>query len=201
MTLTAAAGEAVRHALSSLPPEGQALKRHILGKLLGCAPTSLTATEVSAGGPKRTDASVRYALKALERVGVVTQARPGTESDEVIRFRLTPGTEDDVRTFLAHEPAGEERFPVSPLPVLPRYQRVLKVFYDNPAKLFTVTSLCDKVHRKEATVRRSVQELHEAGYVMRSLTDANRPGRPEFHYRLDPDAATYAFALVHGTTW
>lgn len=195
----AAAREDIRHSLRTLSPEGVALKRHLLGQLLGHAPSPLTAAEVSADGPKRTDASVRYALKALQRIGVVAQTRPTGEQNKVIRFTLTPGAEDVVRAFLADEPADEERFPISPLPVLPRYQRMLTVFYDNPAKPFTVMSMCDKVRRKEAAVRRGIQELHEAGYLTRALSDANSAGRRQFVYRLNPDAVTYAFALVHGT--
>lgn len=201
MAQAAAASAGVQHALNGLPPEGQALKRHILQQLLGCAPASLSATEVGAGGPKRTDASVRYALRALERVGVVLRTHPGTGQNDVIRFRLTPGQDEVVRDFLADEPTRNQQVPTSALPALPRYQRVLKIFYDQPAKAFTVLTLCDKVRRKEPTVRRSIQELHEAGYLIRALPDVHNPGRPQFHYRLNPDATTYAFALVHGTTW
>lgn len=193
------ASERILHALHELPPEGLALKRHILDRLLGDAPEWLTAAQVADGGPKRTDASVWYALKALERIGVVVKACPEDEKSDVARFRLTPDTEVVVRAFLAAE-RDEERRSVSPLPGLPRYQRILKVLYDAPDASFTVMKLCDKVRRGDVAVRRSMQELHEAGYVTRELPDPNMPGRPRFHYRLNPHAAEPASVLLLGMT-
>lgn len=189
------ANERIHHMLHELRPEGLALKRHILDRLLNRAPEWLTAAQVADGGPKRTDASVWYALKALERIGVVVNIRP--EKHDVARFRLAPDTEDVVQAFLTDE-RDEERRPVSPLRGLPRYQRVLKVLYDAPGTSFTVMKLCDKVHRRDVAVRRSVQELFEAGYVTRELPDPNTPGRPRFHYRLNPHAAEHASLLLLG---
>lgn len=191
--------ERILHALHGLPPEGLALKRHILDRLLGDAPEWLTAAQVADGGPKRTDASVWYALKALERVGVVVKACPEDGKSDVARFRLAPDTDDVVRAFLADE-RDEERRSVSPLPGLPRYQRVLRVLYDAPGTSFTVMKLCDMVHRGDVAVRRSMQELYEAGYVTRELPDPNTPGRPQFHYRLNPHATEHASLLLLGMT-
>lgn len=191
------ANERILHALHGLPPEGLALKRHILDRLLGGPSEWLTAAQVADGGPKRTDASVWYALKALERIGVVVKACPGDEKSDVARFRLTPRTKDAVRAFLAEE-RDEERRSVSALPVLPRYQRVLKVLYDAPGTSFTVMKLCDKVRRGDVAVRRSVRDLYEAGYVTRELPDPNTPGRPQFHYLLNPHTAEHASLFLLG---
>ncbi|GLY52073.1 hypothetical protein Lesp01_57290 [Lentzea sp. NBRC 102530] len=115
----------------------------------------------------------------------------------IAHYRLTEGTEDVVRGFLANDEDGETRS-VSPLPGLPRYQRVLKVLHDEPDQSFTVAGLCDKTRRRDVAVRRSVQELHEAGYVVRDLPDQDTPGRPQFHYRLNPEAAEHASVLLLG---
>ena len=171
-----------------------ALKRHILDRLLGSAPGSLTAAQAAEGGPRRTFASVWYALKSLQRIGVVLHE---DLENEVARYRLAVGTEDVVRAFLANEQVGETRS-VSPLPGLPRYQRVLKVLHDEPYQSFTVVRLCDKTRCRDVAVRRSVQELHEAGYVVRDLPDQDTPGRPQFHYRLNPEAAEHASVLLLG---
>lgn len=112
-------------------------------------------------------------------------------------YRLTVGTENVVRAFLANEQNGETR-PIAPLPGLPRYQRVLKVLHDEPRQSFTVAELCDKIRRKDVAVRRSVQDLYEAGYVTRDLPDQETAGRPHFHYRLNPHAAEQASALLFG---
>lgn len=105
----------------------------------------------------------------------------------------------DVEAFLADE-RGEGPRSVSPLPGLPRYQRVLKVLYDAPETSFTVMKLCDKVRRGDVAVRRSLQELYEAGYVTRELPDPNTPERPQFHYRLNPNTAEHASLLLLGMT-
>jgi hypothetical protein len=43
--------------------------------------------------------------------------------------------------------------------------------------------------------RRTV-ELYAAGYLLRRISDAGKPARAEYQYRLNPDAAQHAHALL-----
>lgn len=187
----------MRFALDALPPHGLALKRHILQKLLSSSSDRLTAIEVAKDGPNRTDASVRGALKTLQLIGVVSFSSQG-EADGVARCQLVPGTQDTVREFLLQE-HGESR-PLSPLPPRRAYQQVLRAMYEEPGRGFTLKTLLERVWRERTSARTPLVELFEAGYLLRGLTDERRRGRPEFVYRLNPDARDHADALLCAPT-
>lgn len=187
----------LRFALNALSPHGLALKRHILSRLLDNFPKKLTAAEIAEGGPCRTDASVRGALKTLDRIDAV-QFASQDETGDVARWRLAPGAREAVRTFLLQQ--DEEARPLSPLPPRRAYQQVLRTMYENPERTFTLKALLEKVWNERTSVRTPLVELFEAGYLLRSLTDESLSGRPEFTYRLNPDAKDHADALLCATT-
>lgn len=187
----------LRSALHALPPQGLALKRHILKTLVEGFPKRLTITEVSGGGPNRTDASVRGALKTLDRMGIVAFVSQD-ETGDVARCQLRPDARDAVRAFLLD--AGEEPRPLSPLPPRRAYQQVLRAIYQEPGKALTVKALQDKLWSERKSVNAPAVELFEAGYLLRDLTDESKHGRPEFAYRLNPDARDHADALLCAPT-
>ncbi|MDX8036488.1 hypothetical protein SK803_40370 [Lentzea sp. BCCO 10_0856] len=187
----------LRFALNALSLQGLALKRHILSRLLNSFPAQLTATEVAKGGPHRTDASVRGALKTLDRIGAV-QLLSQDETGDVARCRIAPGTQETIRAFLLQE--DEESRTLSPLPPRRAYQQVLRAMYEYPEQTFTLKSLLDRVWSERTSVRAPLVELCEAGYLLRGLTDESRHGRPEFTYRLNPNAKDHADALLCAPT-
>ena len=189
--------EQLRFALNALPPQGLALKRHILNRLLDRFPERLTITEVAEGGPRRTDASVRGALKTLDRIGAVRFVSHD-ETGDVARCQLVAEAGDFVRAFLAGD--AEYSRPLSPLPPRRAYQQVLRAMYEDPGKAFTLKMLLDVVWGERTSVRTPLVELFEAGYLLRGLTDENRHGRPEFVYRLNPAAKDHADALLCAPT-
>lgn len=187
----------LQFALEALPPQGVALKRHILRKLLDRFPQRLTIAEVSAGGPSRTDASVRGALKTLHHIGAALFLS-SEETGDLARCQLVPGAEDVVRAFLME--GNDEPRPLSPLPPRRSYQQVLRVMYETPEQAITLKKLLTKVWRERTSVRTPLVELFEAGYLLRELTDESEHGRPEFAYRVNPDARDHADALLCAPT-
>lgn len=187
----------LQFALAALPRQGLALKRHILHKLLDLYPARLTIAEVADGGPSRTDASVRGALKTLHHIGAAVFLTH-EETGDLARCQLAPGTEDVIRAFLLE--GTEETRSFSPLPPRRAYQQVLRAMYERPGKGFTLKSLLGKVWSERTSVRTPLVELFEAGYLLRELTDESRQGRPEFVYRLNPDAKDHADALLCAPT-
>lgn len=183
--------------LNALSPEGLALKRHVLRKLLERIPRQLTTAEVAKGGPSRTDASVRGALNSLVRFGAV-QCSSREETGDVVRWRLAPGSQDAVRAFLAHR--AKEARPLTPLPPRRAYQQVLRAMYEAPDQTFTLKALLSRVWSERTSVRAPLTELFEAGYLLRDLTDESRRGRPEYVYRLNPQAKDHADALICAPT-
>ncbi|GAA3676663.1 hypothetical protein GCM10022267_74440 [Lentzea roselyniae] len=95
----------MRHVLDNLSPEGLELKIHMLRRLLDSAPEPLSVSEAMEGGPNRTDASGWYAMKALERIGVVTSV-PKTAECRVARYCLADGEE---MSFASLWPIGRRR--------------------------------------------------------------------------------------------
>jgi len=89
-------------------------KLHILRRLLDSAPEPLTVSQIREGGPNRTDASAWYAMKALERIGVVASV-PKTAQCRVVREFVTDRQQQELPP------------PLSPLPASPQYQQVLTV--------------------------------------------------------------------------
>lgn len=75
----------MRRALDGLPLEGLEFKIHLLRRLLDAAPEPLSVSEAMEGGPNRTDASGWYAVKALERIGVVASV-PKTAECRIARY-------------------------------------------------------------------------------------------------------------------
>ncbi|SMD22502.1 hypothetical protein [Lentzea albidocapillata] len=187
----------LRNALDALSPHGLALKQHVLRKLIDSSPEQLTIAEVMQGGPSRTDASVRGALKTLDRIGAV-QFLSQDETGDVARCRIAPDAQDAVRAFL--RPQDEESRPLSPLPPRRAYQQVLRAMYEAPEQTFTLKALLDKVWGERTSVRTPLAELFEAGYLLRDLTDESRHGRPEYTYRLNPDAKDHADVLLCAPT-
>ena len=187
----------LRSGLDALPPHGLALKRHILRRLLDRFPERLTIAEVSDGGPSRTDASVRGALKTLDRIGAV-RFISAQETGDVARCQLVDGTRDLVGAYLATE--SEEARPFSALPPRRAYQQVLRPMYAEPGAAFTLKSLLERVWRERTSARTPLVELFEAGYLLRGLTDERQHARPEFVYRLNPDATDHADALLRAPT-
>jgi len=187
----------LQFALDALPPHGLALKRHVLQQLLSRFPERLTIAEASDGGPNRTDASVRGALKTLDRIGAVAFVSHD-ETGDVARCQLRPEARHAVRAFLLG--VGEEPRPLSPLPPRRAYQQVLRVMYEAPEQAFTLKKLLTKVWRERTSVRTPLVELFEAGYLLRELTDESKHGRPEFVYRLNPAARDHADALLCAPT-
>lgn len=183
--------------LMALSPQGLALKRHILSRLLDRFPERLTIAEVADGGPNRTDASVRGALRTLQRIGAVLFVAH-SESGDVARCQLAPGTQGVVRSFLLD--LREESHSLSPLPPRRAYQQVLRAMYEDPDKPFTAKRLQERLWRERKSVNTPAVELFEAGYLLRSLTDESRHGRPEFAYRLNPDAKDHADTLLCAPT-
>jgi hypothetical protein len=147
------------------------------------------------GGPNRTDASGWYAMKALERIGVVASV-PKTAVCRVARYCLADGAEEAVGEFVADRLRQELPPPLSPLPARPQYQQVLAVLCKRPDSWFTVSELTAKLIRVRKCARRPTAELHAAGYLLRRLSDGGKPGRAEYQYRLNPDATPYARALL-----
>jgi len=185
----------LRRALDKLPPEGLEFKIHLLRRLLDNAPEPLTVNQAMEGGPNRTDASGWYAMKVLERIGVVASVVK-TARCRVARYRLADGAAEVVREFVADRQCEESRPPLSPLPVSKQYQQVLAVFCEQPESWFTVSELTSRLIRVRKCARRPTTELHAAGYLLRRLSDGGRPGRAEYQYRLNPDAVPYAHALI-----
>ncbi|MET8759694.1 hypothetical protein [Lentzea sp. NPDC004782] len=185
----------MRRALDALPPEGLEFKLHILRRLLETAPEPLSVSEAMEGGPNRTDASGWYAVKALERIGVVAPV-PKTPECRIARYRLAEGAEDVVGEFVADRLRQELPPPLSPLSGGKQYQQVLAVLCKAPDAWFTVSELTSKLIRVRKCARRPTVELHAAGYLLRRLSDGGKPGRAEYQYRLNPDAAPYAHALI-----
>ncbi|MFD5825853.1 hypothetical protein [Lentzea sp. NPDC060358] len=194
----------LRRALDNLPPEGLEFKLHILRRLLDSAPEPLTVSQIREGGPNRTDASAWYAMKALERSGAVASV-PTTAQCRVARYRLADSAEEVVREFVADRSRQELPPPLSPLPGSPQHQQVLTVLCARPDSWFTVNELTSKLIRLRKSARRPTLELYDAGYLLRRMSDGGRPGRAEYQYRLNPDAATHAHALldarVRSTRW
>jgi len=187
----------LRFALDTLPPQGLALKRHILHKLLDRFPERLTIAEVADGGPSRTDASIRGALKTLHHIGVVMFISHD-KSGDVARCQLVPGALDTVRNFLLE--GRDQARPLSPLPPRRAYQQVLRAMYEEPGKAFTLKTLREKLWRERRSVRTPAVELFEAGYLLRELTDETKHGRPEYVYRLNPHARDHADTLLCAPT-
>jgi hypothetical protein len=185
----------MRRALDGLSPEGLEFKIHLLRRLLDAAPEPLSVSEAMEGGPNRTDASGWYAMKALERIGVVTSV-PKTVQCRVSRYRLAEGAADVVGEFVSDRLRQEPRPPLSPLPAGKQYQQVLTVLCKHPDTWFTVSELTAKLIRVRKCARRPTVELYAAGYLLRRLSDGGKPGRTEYQYRLDPDAAPQARALL-----
>lgn len=184
-----------RRALDNLLSEGLEFKVHILGRLLDNAPEPLTVTQIREGGPNRTDASAWYAMKALERIGVVASV-PKTMECRVARYCLADGAEDVVIEFLADRLRQELPPPLSPLHASPQYQQVLAVLCKHPDAWFTVNELTSKLIRVRKCARRPTVELYAAGYLLRKMSDGGKPGRAEYQYRLNPDVAPHARALL-----
>jgi hypothetical protein len=185
----------LRRALDRLPPEGLEFKIHLLRRLLDSAPEPLSVSEAMEGGPNRTDASGWYAMKAFERIGVVVCV-PKTALCRVARYRLAEGAADVVGEFVADRLRQEPRPSLSPLPAGKQYQQVLTVLCKHPDSWFTVSELTSKLVRVRKCARRPTAELYAAGYLLRRLSDGGKPGRAEYRYRLDPDAAPQARALL-----
>lgn len=194
----------LRRALDNLPPDGLEFKLHILRKLLHRVPEPLTVSQIREGGPNRTDASAWYAMKALERIGAVASV-PKTAQCRVARYRLADGAEDVVREFVAIRSRQELPPPLSPLSGSPQHQQVLAVLCARPDTWFTVSELTSKLIRVRKCARRPTVELYDAGYLLRRMSDGSGPGRAAYQYRLNPDAAPYAHALldprVRSTRW
>ncbi|MDX3658354.1 hypothetical protein PV646_13685 [Streptomyces sp. ID05-26A] len=70
--------------------------------------------------------------------------------------------------------------------------------YESPEESFTVKSLPDKVRSERTSLRTPLTELFEAGYLLRDVGPGH--GRPEFVYRLNPDAKDHADALMCAPT-
>ncbi len=189
--------EQLGFALNTLSPQGLALKRHVLNMLLDRFPEQLTISEVAGGGPRRTDASVRGALKTLHHIGAV-RFMSHHETGDVARCQLVAEAREPVRAFLLMD--VEKARPMSPLPPRRAYQQVLRVMYEEPGKAFTIKMLLDSMWRERTSVRAPLTELFEAGYLMRELTDESRHGCPVFVYRLNPDARDHADALLCAPT-
>ena len=185
----------LRRALERLPPEGLEFKIHLLRRLLDRAPKPLSVSEAMEGGPNRTDASGWYAMKALERIGAVVSV-PKTAQCRVARYRLAESAADVVSEFVADRLRQEPRPSLSPLPASKQYQQVLAVLCKHPDSWFTVSELTSKLVRVRKCARRPTAELYAAGYLLRRLPDGGKAGRAEYQYRLDPDAAPLARALL-----
>lgn len=186
----------LRRALDDLPPEGLEFKVHILRRLLDNAPEPLTVSEAMTGGPNRTGASGWYAMKALERIGVVASV-PKTVERSVARYRLADGAKDAVTEFIAERMRRELPPPLSPLPASPQYQQVLAVLCKHPDAWFTVNELTSKLIRVRKCARRPTVELYTACYLLRRVSDAGKPGRAKYQYQLNPDVAQHAHALLN----
>jgi len=183
-------------ALYSLSPQGLALKRYILRRLLEAAPESLIAAEAARGGPPRNPGSIAYALQALQRIGAV-EFVPRNRAYGRDRWRIEPSATDAVREFLEDDQHDEQQPSVTPLPVKDRYRAILDVLCDAPAKSFTVRELANKIPgSNEATVRKNTMQLYWAGYVMRKLSDESNPGIPQYMFQLNPAAEMYARAQI-----
>lgn len=185
----------LRRALDNLLPEGLEFKLHILRRLLDSAPEPLTVSQIREGGPNRTDASAWYAMKALERTGVVASV-PKTARCRVARYRLADDVEDVVREFVTDRQRQELPPPLSPLPAGPQYQQVLTVLCEHPDTWFTVNQLTARLIRVRKCARRPTVELYAAGYLLRRVSDGGGPGRAEYQYRLNADAAPHARELL-----
>lgn len=188
------AHEHLRRALDDLPPEGLEFKIHLLRRLLDNAPEPLSLSEAMEGGPNRTFASGWYAMKALERIGVLV-ATPKTPQRRVARYRLADGAEEVIKDFVTGRIPLESP-PLSPLPASPQYKQVLTVLCTHLDAWFTVNELTAKLIRVRKCARRPTVELYAAGYLHRTISDAGRPGRAEYQYRLNPAVVQHAQALL-----
>ncbi|SDF60901.1 hypothetical protein SAMN05216553_102298 [Lentzea fradiae] len=191
-------------ALDALRPGGLEFKLHILRRLLDNDPKPLSASQIREEGPNRTDASTWYALKALERIGAVVIV-PRTNECSIARYRLADGAHGAVSKFLAARSLCEPAPPLSPLPGSPQHQQVLTVLCAHPDTWFTVNDLTTKLIRLRKCARRPTMELYDAGYLLRRMSYRARPGRTSYQYRLNPDAARHAHALLdtpaRSTNW
>jgi hypothetical protein len=187
----------LRRALDALQPEGLEFKVHLLRRLLDSAPEPLSVSEAMEGGPNRTDASGWYAMKVLERIGVVASV-PKTAQCRVARYRLADGAEEVVSEFVAGRQREELPPPLSPLPASPQYQQVLAVLCKQPDAWFTVDELTSKLIRVRKCARRPTVELYAAGYLLRRMSDGWQSGRARYQYRLNSDAARHADVLLNG---
>lgn len=167
----------LRRALDKLQPKGLEFKIHILPRLLDRAPEPLTVSQIREGGPKRTDASAWYAMKAFERIGAVTSV-PKTEQCRVARYRLADGADDVVREFMADRSRQELPPPLSPLPGSSQHRQVLAVLCAHPSAWFTVNELTSKLIRLRKCARRPTVELYDAGYLLRRMSDGTGPAAP-----------------------
>lgn len=182
-------------ALYSLSPQGLALKRHILHRLLEAAPNSLIAAETARGGPSRNPGSVAYALRALQRIGAV-EFVPRDRPHGNDRWRLELVAKDAVREFLTDD-QHDEQTDLTPLPINDRYRAILDILCAAPTRSFTVLELVNKIpDGNETTVRKNAMQLYEAGYVFRKLSDESKPGIPKYMFQLNPAAEKYARAQI-----
>ncbi|WP_253730363.1 hypothetical protein [Lentzea flava] len=155
----------------------------------------MTVSQIMEGGPNRSFASGWYAVKALERIGVAVSV-PKTAQCRVARYRLADGAAEVVGEFVVDWLRQEPRPRLSPLPGSKQYQQVLAVLGEYPDSWFTVNELTSKLSGVRKCARRPTVELYAAGYLLRRLSDGGKPGRVEYQYRLDPDAAPHARALL-----
>lgn len=181
--------------LYSLSPQGLALKRYILHRLQEASPDSLIAAEAARGGPLRNPGSIAYALRALQRIGAV-EFVPKDRPHGNDHWRLESKAKDAVREFLK-EDQRDERPTVTPLPFKDRYRAILGILCGTPTRSFTVCELANKIPgSNETTVRKHAMQLHEAGYILRKLSDESKPGIPRYTFHLNPAAEKYARAQI-----
>lgn len=185
----------MRRALDALPPGGLEFKIHLLRRLLDAAPAALSVSEAMAGGPNRTDASGWYALKTLERIGVVAVV-PKTAECPVTRYRLTAGAEDVVGEFMRDRSRPESPPSLSSLPAGPQHRQVLAVLCRHAGSWLTVSELTSKLIRVRKCARRPTAELYAAGYLLRRISDTEKPGQAKYQYWLNPDGLQHVHALL-----
>ncbi|MET8761043.1 hypothetical protein [Lentzea sp. NPDC004782] len=182
----------IHFALASLPPQGLALKLHILTRLAASS-DALTATQLITGGPDRNIASVWYALRALRKRGIVAMISR-SEPGETDRWLLACGTENLVLAFLAAKSPPEiERRNFTPLRSgVGKLKSELSIVCAKPAKWFTIRAIALKMQSgSTGTVRKHMMELFDNGYVVRRLTDSDKPGLPLYEFRLNPEAKSH----------
>lgn len=182
-------------ALHSLSPQGIALKRYILRRLQEAAPASLIAAEAARGGPSRNPGSIAYALRALQRIGAV-EFIPRDHPQGNDRWHLEPAAKNAIREFLEKDHRDDQPA-VTPLPINDRYRAILSILCGAPTRSFTVRELTNKIpDGNESTIRKHAMQLHEAGYVLRKLSDSNKPGIPRYLFQLNPAAEKDALTQI-----